>query len=265
MSPQPLLIETSPPRDGLATDDDEVLRVEQISKTLFRLTLTRSNRADLLSYGASRLDDNREEAELLLGNLQRWAPGEIAGSFARRSAAAVLDDTVLRVICSSEGGVPFDSGFCIRQYLAVSYCWHSPIWPPPDAGLGEIAYPWPILGRFAEALLKERGHPREGIWMDQLCINQDDDAEKQRAIAAMDIIYKSCRRLVVLLEDVELSEDEVRICVDYELSPENFDVKTGLDSLDKADLPVFFSFHDTIGRAKWWQRAWYLPLFLGLT
>ena len=28
----------------------------------------------------------------------------------------------------------------------------------------------------------------------------------------MDIIYKSCRRLVVLLEDVELTDDEVALC-----------------------------------------------------
>ncbi|KAK7755716.1 hypothetical protein SLS62_002328 [Diatrype stigma] len=273
MSPQPSPTETSPPRDELSTDDNELVGVEQISKTLFRLTLTRANRADILSYGASKLDDNQEEAELLLENLQRWAPGEFAGSFARRSAAAVVEDTTLRVICSSEGG-PFDPGFRIREYLAVSYCWHSEKWlplsspdddGPDDDGPGaeevgrrkdQVASPWPIFGHFAEALLKERAHPREGIWMDQLCINQDDDAEKQRAIAAMDVIYKSCRKMVVLLEDVELSEDEVRIAAKYELSPENFDVKTGRDSVDTADFPALFSFYDTVERARWWQRAW---------
>lgn len=181
--------------------------------------------------------------------------------FARRTAASVLDDTPLRVICSSETGVPFSSDFQIHQYLAVSYYWHSDEWPPPPddrsgAGIGrpkdKVARPWPIFKRFAEAIMRERCHPREGIWMYQLCINQSDEAEKQQAIAAINLIYKSCWKLVVLLEDVELIEDEIRISVKYDLY-----ANKDLIPLDNADVPAFLSFLDTVGQARWWQRTWY--------
>ncbi|RYP18873.1 hypothetical protein DL765_003661 [Monosporascus sp. GIB2] len=245
-----LLIEAGP--QSAMGDDDDVLRVEQITDALFKLTLTRRNRSDLLSYGVSNLDRNREEAELVLRNLGRWVPPEtVAASFSLRTAEGILD-TPFRLMCASESGIPFDGGFRIRQYLAVSYCWHSDAWPP-EGPAREVAYPWPISGQFAEAVLRERGHPREGVWMDQLCIHQEDEDEKRRAIAAMDIIYKSCRKVLVLLEDVVLTEDEIGICTKYDMYSGHLDATRGPD---EGDLPTFSSLLAKVGQARWWQRSW---------
>ncbi|RYO98534.1 hypothetical protein DL764_007069 [Monosporascus ibericus] len=252
-----LLIE-APPQSALGGGDNDVLRVEQITDALFKLTLTRQNRSDLLSYGISNLERNREEAELVLRNLGQWVPpGTVAASFSLRTAEGILD-TPFRLVCASESGIPFDGGFRIRQYLAVSYCWHSDEWPP-EGPAREVAHPWPISGRFAEAVLRERGHPREGVWMDQLCIRQEDEDEKRRAIAAMDIIYKSCRKVLVLLEDVVLTEDEIGICTKYDMYSGLLDVKRGPD---EEDMPVFSSFLAKMGQARWWRRSWCLHEFM---
>ncbi|RYP74253.1 hypothetical protein DL770_007634 [Monosporascus sp. CRB-9-2] len=250
MSEQPLI--EAAPQSAICDDDNDFLRVEQITDALFKLTLTRRNRSDLFSYGISNLDRNRGEAELLLRNLGRWVPpGTVAASFSLRTAEGILD-TPFRLMCASESGIPLDGGFRIRQYLAVSYCWHSDAWPP-EGPAREVAHPWPISGQFAEAVLRERGHPREGVWMDQLCIRQEDEGEKRRAIAAMDIIYKSCRKVLVLLEDVVLTDDEIGICTKYDMYSGLLDVRRGPD---EEDMPAFSSFLAKVGQARWWQRAW---------
>ena len=42
--------------------------------------------------------------------------------------------------------------------------------------------------------------PQEGVWIDALCINQDDKAEKVKAIVSMDLVYKCARLVIVALE-----------------------------------------------------------------
>lgn len=60
------------------------------------------------------------------------------------------------------------------------------------------------------ALLNERQSQSEGVWIDQICINQNDEAEKQIAVNAMDIVYKSARAVVILLDDIEITTVEQR-------------------------------------------------------
>lgn len=233
--------------------DEEILNVKQVSNDLFVLALTRRNKSNLFSKGIDRLDSSREEADLILENLRSWAP-DVAEWFQPRTSDVILN-TPFRLICSSPTGVPFDGAFAIRQYLAVSYSWHSEEWqwPGTPRSAPEPSGLWPIGKRFADAILKLRGHPREGIWMDQICINQQDDAEKQRAIACMDIIYKSCRRLAVLLEDVELTDDEVALCTRYDTSESRWDIAAEPGASETA---ILISLFDKVARARWWKRAW---------
>lgn len=230
---------------------DEILKVEQVSKDLFVLTLTRRNKSNLFSQGIDRLDSGREEADLILRNLQSWAP-DVADRFRSRTSDAILD-TPFRLICSCPSGIPFDGAFVIRQYLAISYPWHTKEWPGTPHSAPEPGGFWPIGERFANAILELRGHPREGIWMDQRCMNQKDEAEKQRSIACMDIIYKSCRRLVVLLEDVELTDDEVALCRRYDAPGKRLNI---VALPGEEDIPVLISVFDKVAGARWWNRAW---------
>ncbi|KAL0942103.1 O-methyltransferase family 2 [Colletotrichum truncatum] len=231
---------------------EDILSVEQISEDLFKLSLTKCNRLRLFSEAIERLESSREVASLVMRNLQKWAP-DVAKKFSRRTSDVILN-TPFRLICSSSIGVPLDNQFVIRQYLAVSYSWHSPEWPGTPHSAPEPGGIWPIGKRFSQAILQLRGSPREGIWMDQICINQRDESEKQRSIAFMDIVYKTCRKLVVLLEDVELTDDEALVCEKYAKmkTPHAFDQQP--QNAREAELLV--SLYDKIAGARWWQRAW---------
>ena len=58
-------------------------------------------------------------------------------------------------------------------------------------------------------ILSLRGPENEGVWLDKLCIDQNENEdEKKIAIGSMDVIYRSARRLLILLEDVQLNEEE---------------------------------------------------------
>lgn len=48
----------------------------------------------------------------------------------------------------------------------------------------------------------------EAIWIDKLCINQDDNTDKVAHVGVMDAVYRAARRMVILLEDVQLSREE---------------------------------------------------------
>lgn len=229
----------------------DILSVKQVSEDLFVLSLTRRNKSKLFSEGIDRLDSGREEANIILRNLESWAP-DVAERFQPRTSDVILD-TPFRLICSSPSGVPLDGAFVIRQYLAVSYSWHSDEWPGTPQSAPEPGALWPIGKRFAAAILELRGHPREGIWMDQICINQRDDHEKQRAIACMDTIYKSCRRLVVLLEDVEFTDDEVALVKRYDVPDMRWHIAA---RPGEADTAILISLFDKVARARWWKRAW---------
>ena len=50
--------------------------------------------------------------------------------------------------------------------------------------------------------------PSECIWIDQRCINQNGEEEKRQTVGAMDLIFKSARLVVAVLEDVRLSYAE---------------------------------------------------------
>jgi hypothetical protein len=163
-----------PPRDA---------SIEYISDNIFQLTLTTENKDEIFAHGLSKLDEGAEEADLILRNL-------IFPADARES---------------------FDNGLYVRQYVAISYCWHSADYPYPGCEPYDC---WPFNKSFVDAILSDKDHPREGIWIDQLCINQEDSLDKQRSVAAMDVIYRSCIRLLVLLEDVMLDEAETRLVKD---------------------------------------------------
>ena len=93
----------------------------------------------------------------------------------------------------------------IKSFIIISYCWHYPSWPVAAAAAAQPNVPgWEISQPMLDAILHLRSGDEEGIWIDSLCINQADEMEKQTAIGAMDIIYRSARRLIMLLEDVQL-------------------------------------------------------------
>jgi hypothetical protein len=50
----------------------------------------------------------------------------------------------------------------------------------------------------------------EGMWIDQVCVNQSDTEEVQKAIPAMATLYRHARVVIIALEDIEVSQEEQR-------------------------------------------------------
>jgi hypothetical protein len=88
--------------------------------------------------------------------------------------------------------------------LAVSYCWPNPGWEAVEAA--QPMTKWGISVPMANKILELRDSKDEGVWVDRMCIDQTNDDEKKIAIGSMDIIYRASRRLIMLLEDVQLSQ-----------------------------------------------------------
>lgn len=105
-----------------------------------------------------------------------------------------------------------------------------------------------------DAVLEDKDHPRQGIWVDQLCIDQASGADKQRAVAAMDVIYESCTRLLVLLEDVFLDAREVALMEKYDPSKRNF--KRLWRPEGDGEKEAFVGLYAKVNAARWWERAW---------
>ena len=62
-------------------------------------------------------------------------------------------------------------------------------------------------------ILNGRASPSEGLWIDQICINQQPEGEDERAVAIgdMDMLYSCARQVVAVLHDVELGVDDVAV------------------------------------------------------
>ncbi|KAK1833121.1 heterokaryon incompatibility protein-domain-containing protein [Podospora conica] len=180
-----------------------------------------SNAQSLISAAVAEFSDP-VRARDILARLHSLNPSMAAFFHPKQH---VLSHLPLRVIVpnreTGSSPPPAAQHIPIVSYIAVSYCWHSPEWsvarrPPPP-----IAPGWKISLPMVDAITRWVRPPSadgvEGIWLDQVCINQEDEAEKAHLIGAMDIIYRSARRLVVLLEDVQLSVDEQRAALQYAL------------------------------------------------
>ncbi|KAH6214061.1 hypothetical protein HBI42_145430 [Parastagonospora nodorum] len=227
----------------------------KIDEDLFELTLSRENKAELFEEAITELERGSLESASILENLAKWNPSD-ASRFVQRTASTILD-TPFRLIYPTSARSSFDatSGLYARQYLAISYCW----------GLGDFLRTgyerhgsWPISKPFVEAILADKDHPREGIWMDQLCIDQTSSLDKGKSVAAMDIIYRSCIRLVILLEDVCLDEQEAKLHEEYDNTKRKFETKWVPGETERN---VFISFYNKVNAARWWKRAWCLHEF----
>ncbi|KAI5367012.1 hypothetical protein CUC08_Gglean000418 [Alternaria sp. MG1] len=228
-----------PPRDA---------SIEYISDNIFQLTLTTENKDEIFAHGLSKLDESAEEADLILRNLTAWCP-DIAAQFSKRSSTTILD-TPFRLIFPADARESFDNGLYVRQYVAISYCWHSADYPYPGCEPYDC---WPFSKPFVDAILSDKDHPREGIWIDQLCIDQEDSLDKQKSVAAMDVIYRSCIRLLVLLEDVTLDEAETRLVKDCT----GIAMRYKRSWVPEPDVRhLYVSVWRKVEKARWWDRAW---------
>jgi hypothetical protein len=116
------------------------------------------------------------------------------------------------------------------SYVTASYCWSHPeeenlefLLNPDHKDVPMQPDRLPVSPLLFQALLKERSSPLEGVWIDQLCINQDSLEEKQIAVNAMDLVYRSARIVIILLEDIKITIEEQEFLASYIVDFERFD------------------------------------------
>jgi hypothetical protein len=72
-------------------------------------------------------------------------------------------------------------------------------------------YTLPLVPEMFQAVWDERLSDAEGVWIDQICIDQDSDEERTISMSAMDLVYRNARLIVVALDDIELDSHEGEI------------------------------------------------------
>ncbi|OAL53795.1 hypothetical protein IQ07DRAFT_532289, partial [Pyrenochaeta sp. DS3sAY3a] len=206
------------------------------------------------------------DAVILLSDLTRLAPS-VAKEFVPKDYYARTNFS-FRLIndigCQSEE----------EGYVALSYCCRNgqrgttprrvitPIGDLPFGWTKEVEqFPLPTSAALFQAVLKER-RIGEGLWFDQVCINQEDEMERSATMGAIDTIYKNARMVVVPLDDVSvpLEEEQILRCYveqySYSEVPPHQQPNTGLSPPFMQQFPALKSFIERVLNSAWFERAW---------
>lgn len=156
-----------------------------------------------------------EEAKATLERL-RILDSKTAKHFALKSSTpATLPFKLVSEINPCDGTDCENSASSTRHsfdsFIAVSYCWHSRDWQPADSCRFPEKWTAPISPHMLKTVLDLRSTKGEGIWIDQLCIDQDNPNEKVRVIHNMDAVYRSAGIVAIIWEDVALTPHEERV------------------------------------------------------
>ncbi|KAI9642016.1 hypothetical protein NHQ30_009887 [Ciborinia camelliae] len=198
-------------------------------------------------------DGQEESAWKLLKGLEMLAP-DVAKNF--ELAPNLLENFTFRLV---NDNVP-------KSYLAVSYCW-SPAYQSSNGQktiLGESEeYPLPFDPVFFYSMFSEFTRRDEGLWIDQLCIDQNSQDEKGTAIPAMVAVYKNARKVIVLIDDVIVTREESDwfkwFIPLFEASSEIITITrpfSGESPPFMETMKHFQTFFEKICFSRWFTRAW---------
>lgn len=210
------------------------------------ITLPTTVKEQLLADSTTISDPVVDKADSIIKGIHNEAVSSLFG----RKATAVAQSP-FRLI--KRVTAPADLESATNSFIALSYCWHNQEWASKE-DVGNPSSQIPISPILYEALMDERVSQDEGIWIDQLCINQSDPHEKVLAIGSMDVIYRRSRLVGVVLEDILLDAvdtaalrtlEETFNRGDYFFYPDNLVVARQLTTA----LWKIFS-------ARWFTRAW---------
>jgi curved DNA-binding protein CbpA len=125
-------------------------------------------------------------------------------------------------------------------------------------------YTLPLESEMLQAVWEERISDHEGLWIDQICIDQDSNEERTISMSAMDMVYRSARLVVVALDDLELSEKEGKVLeqhvIEYEklrhVDPKKRFRRQQTPYLEgKAGSGLLQVLHKLLS-SSWFRRAW---------
>lgn len=193
------------------------------------------------------------EASSTLGRLGRIDPS-IASMFSVK--ADNVEAMNMRLHSCNSNRQTFSS------YIALSYCWRKK--PEVEPSTGSSEYPLPISSSLFRALLTECQSESEGVWCDQICIDQDNEFEKRVAISLMDVVYREARCVVVALEDFTINEAEETFLREYIQSYNGMNLNDQTRRIPRLrdkppsdrSLLILHELYEKILRSRWFTRAW---------
>ena len=230
------------------------------------VTLSDQNKWALLERGRVLVIQRQAEAETMLRRLHELSP-QLAGNFQLKGDA--LAHFKFRMICTTDADAVRTADKSVSSYIAVSYCWQNPSWQAVEAA--QPMTEWGVSLPIATKILQLRESKDEGVWVDKICIDQQNDEEKKVTIGSMDTVYRSCRRLVIVMEDIQLNQTQGAAGVKYAELYESMCQtvrKEKLEGLKKMafiethwkieeqDLPQAKAFAMTMLGSRWYTRAW---------
>ncbi|CZT23513.1 uncharacterized protein RCC_09227 [Ramularia collo-cygni] len=119
----------------------------------------------------------------------------------------------------------------------------------------------PLDCEMFEAVWQERGE-NEGIWIDQISIDQDSDFERTVSMSAMDMVYSRARRVIVALDDIEFNHREGEQLQSH-MAEYNALAHVAPRKRFRRKQPSFLESHEhmfemirKILRSSWFKRAW---------
>lgn len=221
----------------------------------FIVQLSEINKTTLFEHTWRSLQARAPEAEQIVQRLVTYIPQATKMLLPKEYA---LSKAPLKLVFSRDASIVSDLSKEVTSYIAVSYLWHDKEkskWE--QAGKGATMHPWPVHGAFVKSILDLRQSADEGVWIDQLCINQEDEEEKHTSIGTMDVIYRAARQLVILLNDevAEVPQEEERLIDKYwSIVCEGKTMEEW--AVSDEDYELMRSTFLRILSSRWWTRAW---------
>jgi hypothetical protein len=150
-----------------------------------------------------------------------------------------------------------------RTYIALSYVWGDPTPAQPILLNGTTAYVTPNLSAALRQLRQSTRVLR--LWVDALCINQNDDVEKSAVVRRMGDIYENSRQVWMWLgvEDCD-SHLAMKWIEDIGSMADSKEWGSALDLLfnDLSFTRPWIALH-ALFRRQYWKRLWVVQEMLG--
>jgi hypothetical protein len=129
------------------------------------------------------------------------------------------------------------------EYMALSYVWGDPQATRPilvDTNVFQVTVN-------LESALRQSQLDKDLVilWIDALCINQDDSLEKTYQVQCMGNIYRSAAKLLIWLRPADIDSD---IAMDAMQKQENHAISHGVGEVDVDTWPKYPSEEQELGR-----------------